>query len=66
MNRRLRRRRQLRYPYTAAEREGGNFKVRDIYLKNGSSQGQHPALTVLFAPNSLESGLTAYIYFAEM
>ena len=43
--------------HPAAEREGNNWNgFTDVYLKNGSSQGQNPALTVLFVANSLDSG----------
>jgi len=43
---------------TASERAGNNLKdFKCLYLKNGSSQGQNPAVTVLFVPNSLGSGL---------
>ena len=38
-------------------REGDTLKYfTDFCLKNGSSQAQNPALTVLFVPNSLGSG----------
>jgi len=41
----------------AAEREGNNLKYsKDVCLKNGSSQGQNLALTVVFVPISLDSG----------
>jgi len=40
---------------TAAEREGNNLKgFKDFCLKNGSSQDQNLALTLLFVPNSLD------------
>ena len=42
---------------TAAERERDNLKYfKSFCLKNGSSGGNNLALTVLFAPNSLDSG----------
>ena len=39
----------------AAYREG-DFKGRDLYLKEWSTEGQNLALTVLVVPNSLDSG----------
>ena len=39
---------------TVVEREGDNFKgSKDIFLKNGSSQGQNLTLTVLFVTLSV-------------
>ena len=41
----------------APERRGDNLKgFKGFHLKNGSSQGQDLALTVLYVPCSLDSG----------
>ena len=41
---------------TYGERQGDSFKgCEDFCLKNGSSQGNNLALTVLFVPNSFDS-----------
>ena len=45
------------FPATVAEREGNKLKkIKHFHLENGSSQGQNLAVTVLFVPNSLNSG----------
>jgi len=47
---------------TTPEREGNSSKgVENFGLKNGSFQGQNLALTVLFVPYSLDSGLDSLI-----
>ena len=49
--------RVARSHFTAANRDGNNLKsFQDPCLDNGSSQGLYLALTVLFVPNSLDSG----------
>ena len=51
---------------TAAEREENNLKqFKDFCLKNGSSQGQNLTLTVLFIPNSLDSGQLNQWWFSQ-
>jgi len=46
----------------AADRDSNNLKVsKYICLKNGSSQGQDLALTVLCVPNSLDSGMARLV-----
>ena len=45
----------------ADTREGNKLNgLKDVCLKNGSNQGQDLALTVLFLPNSLETGSTTF------
>ena len=49
---------------TAVERGGNTLHdFRDFCTNNGSSQGQHLALTVLFEPNSLDSGCVSGLGF---
>jgi len=46
----------LRFPRDLCRARGEQLDFfKDICLKNGSSQGQNLALTVLFVPNSLDS-----------
>ena len=43
--------------HPASKREGNNANgCEDFCLENSASQGQNLALTVLFVPNSLDSG----------
>jgi len=45
------------------QRPASRFIIEDFCLKNGSSQGRNLAVTVLFVPNSLDSGMQKCCFF---
>ena len=48
------------FPASVAERKGNNVEgLIDVRTENGSSQGQHLALTSLCVPSSLDSGTSS-------